>query len=80
MPTPHAPTVNPEHHLNNPEQIRTNLNKPEHRQTPRPDREPPESPQKHPEKTKPPNTPYSVIPACAFPVIPAQAGTAPRPI
>ena len=38
---------------NNPEQIRTNLNKPEHRRTPRPDREPPRITPEHPEKTKP---------------------------
>ena len=51
---------------NNPEQIRTNLNKPEHRRTPRPDRDaaritqnPPD--QKNPNKPAPP----SVIPACA---------------
>ena len=38
---------------NNPEQIRTNLNKPEHRQAPRPDREPPESPPTPRKKTNP---------------------------
>ena len=38
---------------NNPEQIRTNLNKPEHRQTPRPDREAARITPDHPEKTKP---------------------------
>ena len=57
MPAPHAPTVNPEHHLNNPEQIRTNLNKPEHRQTPRPDREPPKITPKTPRKNKTPEHP-----------------------
>ena len=39
--------------LNNPEQIRTNLNKPEHRQLPRPDREAARITPDHPEKTKP---------------------------
>ncbi len=38
---------------NNPEQIRTTLNKSEHRQTPRPDREPPESPPITPKKQNP---------------------------
>ena len=39
--------------LNNPEQIRTNLNKPEHRRTPRPDRTAPESPSNTRKKTNP---------------------------
>ena len=49
---------------NNPEQIRTNLNKPEHRQAPRPDRPPPNCP-RTPEKTNPEHRrrPPSVIPA-----------------
>ena len=52
--------------LNNPEQIRTNLNKPEHRQAPRPDREAaritPQHPEKKESRTPSPPTP-SVIPA-----------------
>ena len=55
---PDTPSVNPrcqplQHTPNNPEQIRTNLNKPEHRQAPRPDREPPGSPPNTPKKTNP---------------------------
>ena len=53
-------TVNPRHSRaplrhtpNNPEQIRTNLNKPEHRQAPRPDRDAPGSPPNSPKKTNP---------------------------
>ena len=62
---PDTPSVNlrcqPHQHTpNNPEQIRTNLNKPEHRQAPRPDREAARITQKHPEKketrTPPPPT------------------------
>ena len=55
---PDTPSVNPRrqplrHTPNNPEQIRTNLNKPEHRQAPRPDRETPESPPITPKKRNP---------------------------
>ena len=55
---PDTPSVNPRcqslrHTPNNPEQIRTNLNKPEHRQAPRPDREHPRITPQHPEKNKP---------------------------
>ncbi len=46
-------TIHPEHTLNNPEQIRTNLNKPEHRQTPRPDRTTPKITQNPPDQKKP---------------------------
>ena len=74
---------------NKPEQIRTNLNKPERRQAPRPDRTAPRIAPEHPEKkqtrTPPPptrNLPRpTVIPAplSSFlrpsSVIPAQAGT-----
>ena len=42
---------------NNPEQIRTNLNKPEHRRTPRPDRTTPRITPDTPEKTKPEHRP-----------------------
>ena len=49
MPThPH-----PLHTPNNPEQIRTKLNKPKHRRTPRPDRNTPKITPEHPEKNKP---------------------------
>ena len=58
---PNTPSVNPRcqplrHTPNNPEQIRTNLNKPEHRQAPRPDREHPQITPQHPEKKQTPNT------------------------
>ena len=53
-------TVNPRHSRaplrhtpNKPEQIRTNLNKPERRQAPRPDRDTPGSPPNSPKKTNP---------------------------
>ena len=46
-------TIHPEHTLNNPEQIRTNLNKPEHRQTPRPDRTTPKITQNPPDQKNP---------------------------
>ncbi len=50
---------------NNPEQIRTNLNKPERRRTPRPDREHPQITPNTPEKTKPEHRrrPPAAIPA-----------------
>ena len=55
---PDTPSVNPRcqprrRTPNNPEQIRTNLNKPEHRQAPRPDRTTPESPPITPKKENP---------------------------
>ncbi len=62
---PATPSVNLrcqplQHTLNNPEQIRTNLNKPEHRRTPRPDREAaritPDHPEKKESRTPPPPT------------------------
>ena len=69
---------------NNPEQIRTNLNKPERPRTLRPDREasritqnPPD--QKKPEQARASASPYSCLPPpCPrlLPVIPAQAGMA----
>ena len=54
---PDTSSVNPrcqplQHTPNNPEQIRTNLNKPEHRRTLRPDRETPRITPEHPEKKK----------------------------
>ena len=54
---PATPSVNPRcqplrRTPNNPEQIRTNLNKPEHRRTLRPDRDTPRITPEHPEKKK----------------------------
>ena len=64
---------------NKPEQIRTNLNKPERRQAPRPDRAAPRIAPEHPEKNKPEHrrrAPFRH--SCAsLSVIPAQAGTHP---
>ena len=54
---PNLAIVNPRPtpaHPNNPEQIRTNLNKPEHRQAPRPDRTAPRIAPEHPEKKNKP--------------------------
>ena len=70
---PNTPSVNPRcqplrQTPNNPEQIRTNLNKPEHRRTPRPDREAARITPQHPEKKKPqtPSAPPTrAVPACA---------------
>ncbi len=70
---PATPSVNPpcqplRHTPNNPEQIRTNLNKPERRQAPRPDRTAPRITPQHPEKNKPrtPSAPPArAVPACA---------------
>ena len=46
-------TIHPDHTLNNPEQIRTNLNKSERCQTLRPDREVARIAPEQPEKKKP---------------------------
>ena len=79
----HPPLLTPPATPNNPEQIRTNLNKPEHHQTPRPDRTTPRITPKHPEKKNPehrrhrsptPTLRHSRAPS----VIPAQAGTHPH--
>ena len=66
---------------NNPEQIRTNLNKPEHRQTPRPDRTTPRITPKHPEKKNPehrrrPPSRHSYAPPPSF--LRRQEPTAPQ--
>ena len=52
-----------DHTLNNPEQIRTNLNKPERCRTPRPDREVFRIAPEHPEKNKPEH--LNTVAACA---------------
>ena len=73
--TPGA-AIHPDHTLNNPEQIRTNLNKPERWQMLRPDREVARIAPEQPEKKKPEHR-NVVAPLAAFhppPNLPPERG------